>query len=139
LSDLAGKPVCASNGSVPLEYIGQHSHAIPVGLPSATDCLVDLQEGNVAAISTDNAILLGFKAQDPGTRIVGQSLAEAPYGMAINKAHPGFVRFVNAVLDQLRVDGQWKAIYQRDLGTVSPTTPAPPTPDYASYAVSALR
>jgi polar amino acid transport system substrate-binding protein len=133
LSDLAGEPVCASNGSVPLYYIAHHSRAIPVGLPSATDCLVDLQQGKVAAISTDNAILLGFNAQDPETKIVGQSFEPAPYGMAISKAHPDFVRFVNAVLERMRVDGTWKNIYRNNLGTVSPTTPTPPTPSYRPY------
>jgi polar amino acid transport system substrate-binding protein len=130
LSDLAGKPVCASKGSVPLEYISRHSRAIPVGLPSATDCLVDLQQGSVAGISTDNAILLGFNAQDPETRIVGHSFEDAPYGMAISKAHPEFVRFVNAILERMRMDGAWKAIYRQNLHTVSQTTPDPPAPLY---------
>jgi polar amino acid transport system substrate-binding protein len=131
LSDLAGKRVCATAKSVPYDYIRDHSRAIPYGDQSATDCLVDLQEGKVDAISTDDAILLGLKYQDRQTDIVGPSLADAPYGMAINKAHPEFVRFVNAVLEQLRVDGKWKTIYHNDLGRyVSASTPAPPTPHY---------
>jgi polar amino acid transport system substrate-binding protein len=130
LSDLAGKRVCASAGSVPFEYIRDHSRAIAVPRPSATDCLVGLQQGTVDAISTDNAILLGFNAQDPETKIVGLPLAAAPYGMAINTAHPGFVRFVNAVLERMRVDGAWKRIYQANLGRVSTATPAPPRPSY---------
>jgi polar amino acid transport system substrate-binding protein len=133
LSDLAGKPVCASYGSVPLEYIAQHSRAIPVSRASATDCLVDLQQGSVAGISTDNAILLGFNAQDPQTKIVGQSFEDAPYGMAISKAHPDFVRFVNAVLERMRADGEWKKIYRQNLRTVSHITPDPPTPSYRPY------
>ena len=115
---------------MPLEYISRHSRAIPVGLPSATDCLVDLQQGSVAGISTDNAILLGFNAQDPETKIVGQSFEPAPYGMAISKAHPEFVRFVNAILERMRMDGAWKAIYRQNLHTVSQTTPDPPAPLY---------
>jgi polar amino acid transport system substrate-binding protein len=95
-----------------------------------TDCLVALQEGRVAAISSDDAILLGFKAQDPNTKIVGPRLADEPYGMAINRGHPEFVRFVNGVLERLRDDGRWKAIHRRWLGPFAPT-PAPPRASYS--------
>ena len=59
---------------------------------------MDLQQGRIDAISTDSSILLGFQAQDPNTKLVGSSLADVPYGMEIDKAHPEFVRFVNGVL-----------------------------------------
>lgn len=50
-------------------------------------------------------------AQDPWTRIVGPRFTNEPYGLAISKQHPDFVRFVNAVLEQLRSNGQWAASY----------------------------
>ena len=91
---------------------------IPVGEPQAIDCLVALQQGTgtIAAISTDSSILLGFKAQDPNTQIVGASLGNVPYGMAINKAHPDFVRFVNGVLAELERNGTWQRLYAKWLG-----------------------
>jgi ABC-type amino acid transport substrate-binding protein len=46
------------------------SHPIPVAVPYWTDCLVLLQQGSVAAISTDGAILAGLAAQDPATMVV---------------------------------------------------------------------
>jgi len=96
-----GQRVCASAQSAPITVIQQHG-ATPVGAPQAIDCLVDMQEGRVEAISTDDSILLGFKAQDPNTKLVGPSLADVPYGMAISRAHPDFVRFANGVLARLR-------------------------------------
>lgn len=129
LQDLGDKRVCATEQSTPLQVIEAYpSHPIAVGAPQAIDCLVYLQQGRVAAISTDDSILLGFKAQDPYTQVVGPPLADVPYGMAISKAHPDFVRFVNGVLAQMRADGAWRAIYKHWLG--SPVKAPPP----ASYS-----
>ena len=126
LKDLRGKKVCATLGSDSLIYI-KAARAIPVPVTNFTDCLVLLQQGNVAAISTDNNILAGLKAQDPWTKIVGRVFTSEPYGLAISKMHPEFVRFVNAVLQQMRTDGQWATDYRRWVGT---PVPAPPPAKY---------
>ena len=98
---------------------------VPVGMPQGTDCLVALQQGAVDAISTDSAILLGFKAQDPNTKIVGSSFGDVPYGMAISKAHPDFVRFVNGVLAELMRNGTWQQLQAKWLGQFAPLQPPP--------------
>ena len=116
LDDLHGQKVCATRGSDSVDRIRQH-HAIAVQVPYWTDCLVLLQQGDVVAISTDDSILDGLAAQDPWTKIIGPQLTSEPYGLAISRQHPEFVRFVNAVLQQLRTDGQWKSIYAHWLGT----------------------
>ncbi len=132
IADLAGRRVCATEGSTSLENIRRLApRAIPYPVSLRTDCLVALQEGRVDAISTDDAILYGFKAQDPYTKIVGPSFSNEPYGMAISRQHPEFVRFVNGVLAQMRSDGQWAAIYEKWLGRVThAAAPAPPQPHY---------
>ena len=122
LDDLHGQKVCATSGSDSVARI-EHHHAIAVQVPYWTDCLVRLQQGDVAAISTDDSILDGLAAQDPWTKIIGPPLTSEPYGLAISKQHPEFVRFVNAVLQQLRTDGQWKSIYTRWLGTPAKDPP----------------
>ena len=122
LDDLHGQKVCATRGSDSVDRIDQH-HAIAVQVPYWTDCLVQLQQGDVVAISTDDSILDGLAAQDPWTKIIGPPLTSEPYGLAISKQHPEFVRFVNAVLQQLRTDGQWKSIYTRWLGTPAKDPP----------------
>jgi polar amino acid transport system substrate-binding protein len=130
LQDLGGKRVCASAQSAPIDVIQrQPSHPVAVGAPQAIDCLVYLQQGRVDAISTDDSILLGFRAQDPYTKLVGPSVAAVPYGMAISKAHPEFVRYVNGVLQRMRTDGTWRSIYAHWLSRFGPT-PAPPPAHY---------
>jgi polar amino acid transport system substrate-binding protein len=96
-------------------------------VPYWTDCLVLLQQGDVAAISTDDSILADLAAQDPWTKIVGPRFSSEPYGLAISQQHPDLVRFVNAVLQRLRANGQRAASYARWVGT---PVPAPPPAHY---------
>ena len=126
LADLKGQKVCATSGSDSLTFISARG-VVPVGVPYWTDCLVLLQQGDVAAISTDDSILDGLAAQDPWTKLIGPRLTNEPYGLAISKLHPEFVRFVNAVLQQMRTDGQWAASYAHWVGT---PVPAPPQAQY---------
>jgi polar amino acid transport system substrate-binding protein len=128
LRDLAGQKVCAVTGADDIAII-QRYHATPVTPTYWTDCLVDLQQGQVAGIVTDDSILHGLAAQDPYTKIVGSSLEAEPYGLGISRQHPDFVRFVNAVLARIESGGQWQADYRQWIGT---PVPSPPVPQYAS-------
>jgi polar amino acid transport system substrate-binding protein len=132
VKDLAGKRVCATMNSTSIQNIERLvPSAIRSPVAQRTDCLVALQQGRVDAVTSDDAILLGFKAQDPYTKIVGPRLEDEPYAMAISKAHPDFVRFVNGVLGRIRSDGVWRSIYSRWLGGFTQfRTPAPPVPHY---------
>jgi polar amino acid transport system substrate-binding protein len=124
---LSGQKVCATTGSTSLTTIAAMADLITVAVPYWTDCLVLLQQGDVAAISTDDSILAGLRAQDPFTKIVGPRLADEPYGLAISQQHPDFVRFVNAVLARQRASGQWATSYKRWVGG---PVPAPPPARY---------
>jgi hypothetical protein len=46
------------------------------------------RRGTVDAITADDTILFGFKAQDRNTRILDPALTTEPYGMIIAKGHP---------------------------------------------------
>jgi polar amino acid transport system substrate-binding protein len=130
VTELGGRRVCATVGSTSLQALeAQSPRAIPRQVQQRTDCLVALQQGKVDAVTSDDSILLGFKAQDPNTKVVGGRFADEPYGMAISKDHPEFVRFANGVLAQMRTDGAWQSIYSRWLGKFAPTPP-PPTAHY---------
>jgi polar amino acid transport system substrate-binding protein len=113
---------CATEGSDSVNSIND-AHAIPVKKPYWTDCLVLLQEGAVSGIVTDDSILEGMRAQDPNLVITGDSLKDEPYGLAISKAHPEFVRFVNAVLAKEIASGQWAASYRTWVDSNGPQRP----------------
>jgi polar amino acid transport system substrate-binding protein len=132
LPDLAGQKVCVTQGSDSGSNLLQLSGArkpVLVSVPYWTDCLVQLQQDQVAAISTDDSILYGLQAQDPFTKVVGLELTDEPYGLAISRQHPDFVRFVNAVLAKERSDGAWAKSYAHWVGT---PVPQPPPVQYAS-------
>jgi polar amino acid transport system substrate-binding protein len=137
LSDLGGQKVCATSGSDSGTGISDAlttagTPPVLVTVPYWTDCLVLLEQGQVAAISTDDSILAGLEAQDPFTTIVGPPLNAQPYGLAISNQHPDFVRFVNAVLARERADGAWAASYAHWVGTPGAPVPKPPAAQYAS-------
>jgi polar amino acid transport system substrate-binding protein len=128
--DLTGKRVCAPAGSTSLQNLAAlHEHIQLWAVNNETDCLVMMEQGQVDAISTDDAILQGLRAQDPNTQLVGQTFSSEPYGMAISKAHPDFTSFVNGVLAQVRANNTWTSIYDSNIfavtGIPAPALPAP--------------
>jgi polar amino acid transport system substrate-binding protein len=130
LDNLGGKKVCAAKGSTNLPVIQRAaSHPVAVAADNVSDCMVLLQQGEIDAVSTDDTILIGLAAQDPNTEIVGGPLTNDPLGIAMPRAATDLVRFVNGVLDRMRGDGTWTAIYRRWLGALG-TAPAPPSPRY---------
>lgn len=130
VADLAGRRVCTAAGSTSLTHLQQaEPDAIVLTVPSWSDCLVVLQQGQVDAVTSDDSILAGLASQDPYLQIVGDSLSPEPYGIGINKDDPDLVRLVNASLERMRQDGTWSRIYDRWLGVLGPS-PGPPVPDY---------
>jgi polar amino acid transport system substrate-binding protein len=131
LADLGEKRVCAAKGSTSIQRIASaESKPVPIQVNAALDCLMLLQLGKVDAISTDDVVLHGFAAQDPGTEVVGPAVGADPYGIGIPKANEDMVRFVNGVLERLRSDGTWTAFYEKNLSSVLGQPPAPPEPLY---------
>jgi polar amino acid transport system substrate-binding protein len=131
ITSLSHQRVCATANTPPIDVMKKnYPQVIPYGAPQAIDCLVLMQEGKIPAISTDDAILLGFHLQDPNTKIIGGSLAPAPYGMEISQKYPEFVSFVNGVLAKLRADGTWQALFNKWLAGLPDANPVLPPPQY---------
>ncbi|TFV59166.1 glutamate ABC transporter substrate-binding protein [Mycobacterium sp. PS03-16] len=128
--DLSGKRVCVVKGTTSLRRIQQITPPpIIVATVTWADCLVALQQRQVDAVSTDDAILAGLVSQDPYLHIVGPSLNEEPYGIGVNRENTGLVRFVNGTLQRIRNDGTWYALYRKWLTVLGPA-PAPPVARY---------
>jgi polar amino acid transport system substrate-binding protein len=131
VEDLRGQRVCTSLGSTTERVLRD----LPLGLDVLTlrgipDCVVELQRGRVAAVSSDDVILAGLAAQDPQTEVVGRSLASASYGVGMRPDAPDLVRFVNALLERSRADGSLAASNRRWLGGTLDPVPVPPPARY---------
>lgn len=128
--DLAGKRVCAASGSTPIERIrSDYPDAEPVEFDTYTECVDQLQTGQVDAVSTDDIILAGYAA-DPNYegefRVVGETFSDEPYGIGLAKGDDDFRDFLNDTIEQSYDDGTWEQAFDATLGASGVEAPEPP-------------
>lgn len=130
IADLAGKRVCVTFGATSAApLLALPNRPTVQGVDNWTDCLVELQQGQVDAISTDEPILVGLAEQDRNLQVVGDPIAWESYAVGIPKGEPEMTRFVNGVLERIRTDGTWQRLYADNLAVLGPS-PGPPAPRY---------
>ncbi|GAA1522517.1 glutamate ABC transporter substrate-binding protein [Nocardioides humi] len=131
-ASLAGKRVCAPAATTSVANIKKiEPDVVAVEAANHTGCLIKFQNGEVDAITGDDTVLAGLAAQDPYTAVPQQDkLTDEPYGLAFNKDDVALVRFANSVLDQMRADGRWTAIYDEWLKPTLTVDATPPAPAY---------
>ena len=125
VEDLAGKRVCTSAGSTTERMLRALPARLDVQtLPGIPDCMVELQHGRAAAVSSDDVLLAGLAAQDPQTHVVGRSLLLSYYAVGMRRDAPDLVRFVNGVLERARSGRQPRRQRRALAGPVEPRAPA---------------
>ena len=135
IQHLEGRRVCVAAGTTSAARLWSELDRLTVlSVNTWADCLVAIQQNQVDAITTDDAILVGITAQDPYLEIVGPQLNSEPYGVGIAKSTPGndtdgLVRQVNSTLERIRADGTWNRMYATWLSGLGPS-PGMPTPTY---------
>lgn len=130
--------ICAPYGSTTIAnlsdeaIVGDNGPKVR-GAKNHAECLVLLQEGKVDALSGDDTVLAGFKAQDPNLEIIGQRFTPEPYGIGIPPDQGDWLAYVNGVLQQLRDNGRWKELYDDILAEpLNEPNAEPPEPKYDS-------
>jgi glutamate transport system substrate-binding protein len=131
--DLAGKRVCAATGSTPIENIREnYPDAEPVEFDTYTECVDQLEAGQIDAVSTDDIILAGYAA-DPKYegkfRVVGETFSEEPYGIGLKKGEDEWRTFLNDTLEEAYEDGSWEEAFDATLGASGVEAPEPPPVD----------
>ena len=125
--------VCSVTGSTPAENIKQYLAAPDqlVTLPKYEDCEAALKNGTsgVAAVTTDNVILLGFVSESKGAyKLVGEQFTEEPYGIGIKKGDTAFCDFINTTLKEASDSGEYKKAWDSTAGKVAEGVQAPTLP-----------
>ncbi|WP_120493951.1 glutamate ABC transporter substrate-binding protein [Microbacterium phyllosphaerae] len=113
----ADTTVCSATGSTPIQNIRDNYPEVPTkefDLYSA--CVEALLSGEVQAVTTDQAILIGYAAQDPDNlKVVGEPFTEERYGVGLAKDDTALQEHINTLF----TDGGdiWQAIFDKNLGS----------------------
>ena len=114
--DLAGTTVCSATGSTPIQNIKTNfPDTNTEEFDTYSQCVEALNDGSVDAVTTDEAILIGYAAQDPDNlKVVGKPFTEERYGVGLPKGDDALRGFIN---DMFTEGGDtWQGIYDETLG-----------------------
>lgn len=134
LNGLNGKKIGTAKGSTSEQNAKK-------ALPNSTilsfddypQAVLALQQGKVAAVTTDESILAGQLAKLPKGEyeIPKFRISEEPYGLGVRKGDMVFLAFVNKTLLEMEKNGQAKAIFEKWFG---PDYGTPLERDFTIYA-----
>ncbi|WP_030991500.1 MULTISPECIES: glutamate ABC transporter substrate-binding protein [unclassified Streptomyces] len=129
--DLAGKRVCSAAGSTPYQRIkADYPRAVLVAYDTYSVCVDNLLTYQVDAVTTDDAILIGYAAKVPDElKVVGKPFSEEPYGIGVPHGD-NVLRFaLDDALAAREKNGDWKKAYDATLGLSGVPAPRPPAID----------
>ncbi|MER5965344.1 bifunctional serine/threonine-protein kinase/glutamate ABC transporter substrate-binding protein [Streptomyces sp. NPDC002057] len=126
-ADLNGKKVCGATGSTGVLAIRTRlaPRAEVVTYDSHARCVDALASGTVDAVTTDDALLAGYAAQDGYKgrfRLAGFRVSEEPYGIGVPKGS-AMEGKVQKALDEMISDGSWKRAVEKNLPLLRAATP----------------
>jgi glutamate transport system substrate-binding protein len=134
VDDVKGQEVCSVTGSTSLENI-KAKGAKPRGFDTYSECVDQVLDGTVDAMTTDGAILLGYAAQHPDElKVVGEPFSEERYGIGYSKDRPEMCQWINDTLTKSFDDGSWDKAFESTLGQSGVDTPEPPKLDECQAA-----
>ncbi|WP_372343333.1 glutamate ABC transporter substrate-binding protein [Streptomyces sp. KL116D] len=129
--DLAGKRVCSAAGSTPYQRIqADYPKAELVAYDTYSICVDNLLTFQVDAVTTDDAILLGFAAKAPDElKLAGEPFSEEPYGIGVPRKDNALRFAMNDALEARQKNGDWKKAFEATLGLSGVPAPTPPPID----------
>lgn len=125
---LKGKKVCSATGSTPLQRVRDQKLTEDSNISefkTYSECVSQLLDRRVDAVTTDDAILKGYAAQNPSKlKVVGKPFSTEKYGIGLPHDDKALRDFVNGALAAAESDGTWQKIYDGTLGkSGSPASP----------------
>ncbi|WP_159499517.1 glutamate ABC transporter substrate-binding protein [Microbacterium sp. 18062] len=107
--------VCSATGSTPIQNIRDNYDADTTEFDTYSQCVEQLRSGQVDAVTTDEAILIGYAAQYPDElKVVGEPFSVEEYGVGLPKGDDALRTYINDLFE----DGGdiWQAIFDANLG-----------------------
>ncbi|MFJ6654423.1 glutamate ABC transporter substrate-binding protein [Microbacterium sp. NPDC091313] len=126
----ANTNVCSATGSTPIQNIKTNYPEVPTTeFDVYSTCVESLLNGQVDAVTTDEAILIGYAAQDPDNlKVVGEPFSEERYGVGLAKGDDALRAHINTLF----TDGgeTWTKIFDKNLGSSGITVQQPAVDAY---------
>ena len=132
LADVKGTEVCSVTGSTSLSNIEEEG-ATPRGFDTYSECVDQVLNGTLDAMTTDGAILLGYAAEQPDDlKVVVEPFSEERYGIGYSQKYPEMCQWINDTVQKAYDDGDWAKAFESTLGQSGVDTPEPPKLDDCS-------
>ncbi len=111
--DLSGKKLCQAAGSNSWRRVTEEREVVAVLVPagSYSECVTDLEENRIDAVSTDDLILAGFaaakapKAASAKVKLVNAPFTDERYGVGLARGDRKGCEAVNRILTKMYQDG----------------------------------
>lgn len=122
------KKLCSVTGSTPAQRIKDKYPGVQLQqYDTYSACVEALKSGAIDAVTTDEVILAGYAAQQPGTfKLVGEPFSEENYGIGLKKDDTELQTKINDAITKMETEGKWAAAFEKNLGPAGIATPQPP-------------
>ncbi|MDX6237994.1 MAG: glutamate transport system substrate-binding protein, partial [Kribbellaceae bacterium] len=131
---LKGKKVCSATGSTPIQKVKDENLTEASNISefkTYSECVSQLLDKKVDAVTTDDAILKGYAANAPDElKVVGKPFSTEKYGIGLPLPDKALRDKVNAGLETSFSDGTWKKLYDETLGKSGAAATPPPLEKY---------
>lgn len=120
VKDLKGKRLCQVAGSNSWKRVTEDQHVKGVKLVPASaydECITKLEGNSIDALSTDDLILAGYSAREPGKfKLLNKPFTDEQYGVGIRKGDKKTCEAVNKAITQYYSDGTAKKNLEKYYG-----------------------
>lgn len=114
-----GEVVLGVSGSNSVKNVAKYApKARVLQLSDYAQAMTALKSKQGNALTTDNGILYGMAAENPGYEVVGGNFTKEPYGIAVNKNQARFRNKLNWALEQVEKDGTYNHLLLKWFGHV---------------------
>jgi glutamate transport system substrate-binding protein len=127
---LSNVKVCSVTGSTSITLARKKYNASTIGERTYSQCVQKLLNGTVDAVTTDDAVLIGYANQQPHKlTVVGGRFSDEHYGIGYKKGDQQFCQFLTSTIKEALDNGAWDKAFRETLGRTGAKPSQKPTPE----------